>query len=147
MFLFLKFDTHNNFELFKNNIIHQTKKMPRFLSNYNCGWYSQLYRNFIIIMYANNNSYDVIPPPIHCRFCGIKVSLKNKVYLLGFVFIELWITVAIIIGIIESIIQNNTIDALIILLGSILIVLWKNKEIQEIKLFILNQFVDSKRNR
>lgn len=143
MFLFLKFDTHNNFELFKNNIIHQTKKMPRFLSNYNYGWYSQFYRIFIVIMYANNNSFDIIPPPAHCRFFGIKVSLNNKVYLLGFIFIELWITVAILIVILESIIQNNTIDALIILFGSMLILLWKNKEIKEIKSFILNQFVNS----
>ena len=137
MIMFIKYKQEKDYVSFKENIIQNTKVMPQVFSNYGRGWYSKVHKNTISIMYAHNNSYDVIPPPLRCKLYGIFISFNKKIYLLGVITIEFWILLAIVFGILDAIFHYEVFGTLIILAGFIAIILCKYQEIKKIKQFIL----------
>lgn len=139
MIVFLKFGSKNKLKVFEENIKGKTRDLPGFFQNYQTGFYSLISRKIIIVMYASTDSNSTIPPPSHCKFYGIKIFTKNNVYLFGFIFIELWLGIAIIFAMFGSFLIKDIIGLIIILVTMFFIVFWKMKDIAEIKEFLKTQ--------
>ncbi|MCH5190712.1 MAG: hypothetical protein J1F23_00965 [Oscillospiraceae bacterium] len=136
MFFFLRFKSQDDFNNFKNRIIAGSDPMPSLFSHHTKGMYSKFTRNLMTLMYADQNSYDSACSPSFCRFYGLIVRYSHKTFLIGFISIELWIVLPIIIWILHSIYLGDLVDLTIISVFISLILFWKRTSIAKIKQFI-----------
>ena len=136
MFFFLRFKSQDDFNNFKNRIIAGSDPMPSLFSHHTKGMYSKFTRNLMTLMYADQNSYDSACSPSFCRFYGFIARCSHKTFLLGFISIELWIVLPMIIWLLHSIYLGDLLDLTVIFVFISLTAFWKRNDVIKIKQFI-----------
>lgn len=136
MFFFLRFKSQDDFKNFKKRIIDDSDPMPSLFSHHTKGMYCKFACNLMLLMYADQNTYDSIYSPSFCRFYGFIVRYSHKTFLIGFISIELWIVLPMIIWLLRSICLGDLIDLTVILVFISLILFWKRTSIVKIRQFI-----------
>lgn len=133
--MIFKFDSESEYANFADNIRSNTKIMPKVFSNYKAGFYSKIYDKFLVLMYADSNTWDHIKWPLHWKFYGIKINGKEKRYLIGIIY-DLWLAVLSLILFIEMISIGDMGDIFIYVGIFSLIMFLTRKERLEIKRFL-----------
>lgn len=112
MFMLLKFKTEDEYGNFVNNIRANTNVMPKAFSDYKAGFYSKIYNQFVVLMYADSNTWDHIKWPLHLKFYGLKFNGKEKRYLIGIIS-DLWLLALPLVAFIELFFANDMVNSLI----------------------------------
>ena len=133
--MILKFDSEKEYVDFTNNIRANTSVMPSIFSNYKAGFYSKIYSIFLVLMYANSNTWEHVKMPIHLKFYGVKINVKEKRYLCGIIS-DLWILMLPIIALGDLTFAKDFAGSFILILGFSLSLFLLRKEREEIITFM-----------
>ena len=133
--MILKFNSEKEYLAFANSIRANTSVMPTLFSNYKAGFYSKIYKFFLVLMYANSNTWEHVKMPMHLKFYGVKINVKEKRYLCGIIS-DLWIVMLPIIALGDLIFVKDFASSFILILGFSLSLFLMRKEREEIIIFM-----------
>ncbi len=135
MFMLLKFKTKKEYVNFANNIRANTNVMPKVFSNYKAGFYSRIYNFFVVLMYADSNTWDHVKWPLHLKFYGVRINCKEKHYIIGIIS-DLWLLVLPLVAFIQLFFANDVVDSFIYVAIFSLCLFLTRKERAEIRNFL-----------
>lgn len=133
--MILKFNSEKEYVDFTNSIRANTNVMPNFFSNYKAGFYSKIYKFLLVLMYANSNTWEHVKMPMHLKFYGVKINVKEKRYLCGIIS-DLWIVMLPIIALGDLFFVKDFASSFILILGFSLSLFLLRKEREEIIIFL-----------
>lgn len=133
--MILKFNSQMQYENFINNLRMKTGVMPRVFSDYKAGFYSKILKWFIVVMYADSNTWENVKWPTHLKFFGIRIVRKGKYYLFGIIS-DIVIILIPFIALFELFVMNEIVYSFILIVGFSVCLFLLRKEREEIKNFL-----------